>query len=984
MNKICPNVRAERTCNIHGCSLIHTVYRCSVCRAPFASQSACRQHEASKAQAHRRAYSCALCSVLSLNQADYEDHMRGRKHKAKSAAAQSQAKTPPAETTVPDNHRHCDVCSTFVHNKLWAQHAKGKRHRSRVACQVLTNSSHKTEVDKYGVQLDCDIVNFGFIDKTSETTTSTKDVKIMNRSFFTIDLVEAKLTSCVRADVFQVTDATRRRSITCTNSTNIKIQLSVRKQQRGNFESRLELCFEIPAQNRRFVITRLITARVGSEFDHETLKATESYIPRKKNGRPRITRFIPGIRPPYLTNIRWAKKLGKFNQPGGLIEAAFAEGIGIKDRVNATRSSFMPGTFREKQYSRHLQTMLWIEEEQARQELSGYDMENVKLIPQGKLFKLQIPGLAEKRPSVLRGDSIFAVLSNSSSTPYQGFVYDVQDKFVFIYFNKKFKVEANATYNVHFDLNRLVFRRMHQALTCPTFSSRAAFPDPAQELKTVSHVLVESLELFNAKVAENHSQRHAVASILYMPAGSVPFIVFGPPGTGKTVTIVEAIRQIISRNQNARILACAPSNSAADTLTERLSALKENELIRLVAPSRTESCIPKNVLKFTHRNSDGIFVCPTVQELKTFRVIVSTCCNASTLYGMGVEAGHFSHIFVDEAAQGIEPEIMIPIRTMLGPQTNVICSGDIKQLGPIVRSPVARELGLSMSYLERLMLTSMYNEDASKGKSMVKLTKNYRSHPAILDFPNRKFYKNELEACARREISHSIASRWDGLINKDFPIIFHSTCGQDEREASSPSYFNIDEASLVRDYVRSLLSVGALRLNPEDIGVITPYRAQVRKVRQLLGTFARETRVGSVEEFQGQERRVIIISTVRSSRDMISYDLRHTLGFVANPRRFNVAVTRAQALLIVIGDPFVLALDPLWKEFINYVYLGGGYTGEDFDWDPTEPVDSSTKADEERRAQGLTELENLVRRISEVDLADDGGHEDAAVFREED
>lgn len=135
-----------------------------------------------------------------------------------------------------------------------------------------------------------------------------------------------------------------------------------------------------------------------------------------------------------------------------------------------------------------------------------------------------------------------------------------------------------------------------------------------------------------------------------------------------------------------------------------------------------------------------------------------------------------------------------------------------------------------------------------------------------------------------------------------------------------------------------------------------------------------------------QERRVIIISTVRSSQDEVEFDLRHTLGFVANPRRFNgnsksllfsyftkdlssVAVTRAQALLIVVGDPQVLSLDPLWRDFISYVHNSGGYRGKAIDWDPKEPANRLTRLDELRREQGLARLEELILRTSELNLS---------------
>lgn len=185
------------------------------------------------------------------------------------------------------------------------------------------------------------------------------------------------------------------------------------------------------------------------------------------------------------------------------------------------------------------------------------------------------------------------------------------------------------------------------------------------------------------------------------------------PGTGKTVTIVEAIRQIIERNPGTRVLACAPSNSAADVIAERLADLGEKQLIRLIAPSRSRETVAKSspsVLKFTRSNAAGIFTCPSCEELAQFKVIVSTCCNASVLHGIGMARGHFTHIFIDEAGQTTEPELMIPIKTLCNDLTNVILSGDVKQLGPIVRSAVARALGLSTSYLERLMSDPLHGE----------------------------------------------------------------------------------------------------------------------------------------------------------------------------------------------------------------------------------------------------------------------------------
>lgn len=188
------------------------------------------------------------------------------------------------------------------------------------------------------------------------------------------------------------------------------------------------------------------------------------------------------------------------------------------------------------------------------------------------------------------------------------------------------------------------------------------------------------------------------------------------PGTGKTVTIVEAIRQLIAANATNRVFACAPSNSAADLIAQRLNALGTDQLFRLNAPSRHTKTLPKTLEPFSRFEGD-LFVVPPADVLKKFRVIVSTCFSASVPYGIGVPRGHFSHIFIDEAGQGSEPEIIIAIKTMSDNSTNVVLSGDMKQLGPIVRSPEARQLGLATSYLDRLTSNPIYDEIEGHGKT---------------------------------------------------------------------------------------------------------------------------------------------------------------------------------------------------------------------------------------------------------------------------
>jgi helicase MOV-10 len=179
------------------------------------------------------------------------------------------------------------------------------------------------------------------------------------------------------------------------------------------------------------------------------------------------------------------------------------------------------------------------------------------------------------------------------------------------------------------------------------------------------------------------------------------------------------VRQLLARYPTARILACAPSNSAADLIASRLIALGKDVLFRFYAPSRHKEQVPDELQPFTVTNADGHFSVPPVAALRRFRVIVSTCVSASMPYGIGIARGHFSHLFFDEAGQATEPETMIAIKTMADNSTNIILSGDPKQLGPIIRSNVARELGLETSYLERLMTRDLYDEQMGHGSTYV-------------------------------------------------------------------------------------------------------------------------------------------------------------------------------------------------------------------------------------------------------------------------
>ena len=203
-----------------------------------------------------------------------------------------------------------------------------------------------------------------------------------------------------------------------------------------------------------------------------------------------------------------------------------------------------------------------------------------------------------------------------------------------------------------------------------------------------------------------------------------------------------------------------------------------------------------------------------------------------------VPRGHFSHIFVDESGHAVEPECLIPITGLLDPQIGqVVLAGDPQQLGPVLRSQIAIQYGLQVSLLERLMNRDVYqrrddlppDQPPFNPSVVTKLQENYRSHPAILDQPNRMFYHNELVPSADPVLRRKMC-RWEGLVTQGFPLIFHGVVGEENQEANSPSFFNPEEVSLVCHYVKQLKETrGACSLNIEkDVGIITPYRKQVQ------------------------------------------------------------------------------------------------------------------------------------------------------------
>jgi helicase MOV-10 len=187
------------------------------------------------------------------------------------------------------------------------------------------------------------------------------------------------------------------------------------------------------------------------------------------------------------------------------------------------------------------------------------------------------------------------------------------------------------------------------------------------------------------------------------------------------VTVVETIKQLLIADDTCRILVCTPSNSAADLLAQRLKDLGRSQVFRLNSVSREIRHLPAELKPFSLINGNNVFATPPVEDLKKYRVIISTCISGGIPAALGVPRGHYSHIFIDECAQAMEPDAMIPIKTMADEQTNVVLAGDIRQLGPVIRSVIAISFKLNRSYMERLMDSDPYDLQRGRGLRSISL-----------------------------------------------------------------------------------------------------------------------------------------------------------------------------------------------------------------------------------------------------------------------
>lgn len=446
----------------------------------------------------------------------------------------------------------------------------------------------------------------------------------------------------------------------------------------------------------------------------------------------------------------------------------------------------------------------------------------------------------------------------------------------------------------------------------------------------------------------NDSQRLAVNKIV---TANHLAIVHGPPGTGKTTTLVHAIKSLI-KHDNQKILVVAPSNTAVDLLTEKL-ALEGLNTIRIGNPARVSERLLTSTLE--HKMADH----PDMKTIKSLKKQANEYKNMAHKYKRSfgkaerdqrkalfneahkiakevekieqyitdhlfdkaqiitatlVGANHYSvrnlkynTVVIDEAGQALEPACWIPILKA----EKIIFAGDHFQLSPTIKSQEAGSNGLSKTLLEKLI--DIHPE------SVVLLNEQYRMHQNIMGYSSKVFYQNQLNA------HHSVASHL--IFDNDKPLIYIDTAGCSfEEKLDGTSTINPDEAAFLVNHLTSFVQeVTSKEIdNFPSIAIISPYKQQVQFIKALveeneaLIPLKNKISVNTIDSFQGQERDVVYISLTRSNSDA-------SIGFLSDTRRMNVAMTRARKKLVVIGDSATLSKAKFYADFIEYADKLGAY-----------------------------------------------------------
>ncbi|XP_026118827.1 DNA-binding protein SMUBP-2 [Carassius auratus] len=503
-------------------------------------------------------------------------------------------------------------------------------------------------------------------------------------------------------------------------------------------------------------------------------------------------------------------------------------------------------------------------------------------------------------------------------------------------------LDRDGLYNLMKLANDVTYRRLSSALK----SLNGYSSGPASHLISVLFGYSEpgilshqhALEFSNTGL--DNSQKEAVCFAISQKDVA---IIHGPPGTGKTTTVVEVILQAIKQEQ--KVLCCAPSNVAVDNLVERLAKSKV-KVLRLGHPARLLESIQKHSLDAVLAHSDNTNIISDIrkdmdkafnemkkardkgqrsnlrQEIKELRrelrtregiaitqilkradVILATNTGASDDGPLKhLPADHFDLVVIDECAQALESSCWIALLKA----RKCILAGDYKQLPPTIKSQSAASKGLSVSLMERLI--------KKYGDSVVRmLTTQYRMNSAIMQWASEQMYEGKLIAhpSVEKHLLRDLAGVAD-VEETRIPLLLIDTagCGLNEMEdTDEQSKGNQGEVDIVALHIKALTEAG---VHVKDIAIIAPYNLQVDLLRQKLSHKYAELEIKSVDGFQGREKEAVVLSLVRSNR-------KGEVGFLAEDRRINVAVTRARRQLVVVCDSQTVRKHDFLKTLVDYM-----------------------------------------------------------------
>lgn len=478
---------------------------------------------------------------------------------------------------------------------------------------------------------------------------------------------------------------------------------------------------------------------------------------------------------------------------------------------------------------------------------------------------------------------------------------------------------------------RLMFAALDEAITART-GRMAELRDMIHASLPVSRGAAQPVSL----PWLNHAQEHAVSEVLRARDVAV---VHGPPGTGKTTTLVEAVCEVLRREN--QVLICAQSNMAVDWISEKLiergvSVLRVGNPLRMTdemlahsyerrfsdhpdyphlwalrrqirqlyaLPRRSRSASFRSKIDALREKASSLEWRIRQQLFEETRAVTCTLAGSASQLLDGL---HFHTLFIDEAAQALEAACWIAIRRA----DRIVLAGDHQQLPPTVKCPAAARGGLSRTMMEQIV--------SHCPETVTLLDVQYRMNETLMTFPSRWFYGGRVKSAP--EVRHR------GILDFDVPATWIDTdylddAGQEEFVGEGYGRVNKAEAELtlqvLRDYIRR---IGPDRMMDEriDFGIISPYRAQVQFLRRLLRhdeelrPFRQMMTVNTVDGFQGQERDVVLISLVRAND-------KGQIGFLGDLRRMNVAMTRARMKLIILGHVPTLCRHTFYKTLFDYI-----------------------------------------------------------------